>query len=123
MQGMAAVFVAVVAVAMVVVAVPILATVVVAVFCMAAFHAEEACTDAAALDFFVGGGAHVVNGQLQIEADASERVVAVQYHVFGVEVGHDVERIGRQGAVAAGGQGVAVKHHAFFQLGWKSAAR
>jgi hypothetical protein len=88
-----------------------------------AFDAEKACACAAALDFVRGGGARMVNGEFQIQADARQRVVAIQDDVLGVDVGDDVERILRHGAAAARGHGVAVKNHAFFQLVRKAVAR
>ena len=88
-----------------------------------AFDAEKSCACAAALDFFRGGGARMVNGEFQIQPDACQRVVAIQDDVLGVDVGDDVERLLRHGAAATRGHGVAVKDHAFFQRVRKAGAR
>ena len=49
----------------------------------------------AAADFFFGGFAHRAHRQVEPQRDARQRVVAVEHHVLGIDLGHGVERVSR----------------------------
>ena len=77
---------------------------------------------AARLDLLLAGFAHVVHLQLQAQRHAGQRMVAVQHHVRRVDLGHDVEHVGRHvGRDAAARQALEV--HAGFQLLGEQLAR
>lgn len=61
----------------------------------AGLHAEERLANAAGLDLGLGGGTHVQQLEVHAQADAGQRVVAVQHHMLGVDLGHGVDGIKR----------------------------
>ena len=79
-------------------------------------HLEEARAGRSRADFFFARFTDPFDFQAQPQCDPAERVIAIQHHVFGVDLGHGVERIFGHVRVAAGGKCVAFKSHAFFQL-------
>ena len=84
--------------------------------CGGRLNAEEARARRAASDFLFGGFAHGLHLDLQAQSDARERVIAVQHHMFGVELGDGVERVlGHVGREAIG-QGMAVKGHSLLDI-------
>ena len=64
-----------------------------------------------------------MNGQVQIEPDARQRMVAVEHHMLRIDVGDDIQGLLRHVAAAASGQAMSIKNHALFQFLRKAAAR
>ena len=77
--------------------------------------AEKACTGSAAAHFLFRGFAHGRDLQMQTNGNAGQRVIAVQHHMLGIDLGDGVEQIGRHG-VGALGHGAGLEGHAFLYL-------
>ena len=59
-------------------------------------HADRRAADAAGLDLLLGRLAHVAHHQRQAQGDAGERMVAVEHDVLRIDLGHGVDRVGRE---------------------------
>lgn len=88
---------------------------------MAGFHLEEAYARRAFADFIECGFADAINLDAQAQRHTSQRVVAIEDDVVGVNIGHVKQHVFRCSRVAARRQ--AFKEHAFFQLLWEFVAR
>ena len=73
--------------------------------------------------FLTGGVAHTGDLQRNAQCHAGERVVAVEHHMLGVEVGDGVDHFLGHLAAASCGQRVAFDGHAFLQALRKQSAR
>ena len=71
----------------------------------------------------MGHPTHAFDLELQAQGNAGQRVIAIEHHVLGIELGHGVQRVLGRIGVAAGGQGRALDGHAFLQFGRKQTAR
>ena len=86
-------------------------------------YAEDPRPGRAAADFLLGGLAHAVHLELQAQGDAGQRVVAVEHHVLGIDLGHGVQRVARRLGVDAFGQGRALEGHALLDVVGEQMAR
>mmetsp|Transcript_12761 Transcript_12761/g.20007 ORF Transcript_12761/g.20007 Transcript_12761/m.20007 type:complete len:215 (+) Transcript_12761:256-900(+) len=59
----------------------------------AGLHHEQRLAHRAGLDFLFGGGPHVGELQVHAQADAGQRVVAVEHDMLGVDLGDGVDRV------------------------------
>ena len=70
-----------------------------------------------------GGMAHTSDFQSDAQSHARERMVAIQHHMLGVDIGDGVDHFLGHLAAASRGQGMAFDGHAFFQAFRKQTAR
>lgn len=79
-------------------------------------EAEEAGARGPAADLFFRRIPHGIDGQVQPQRDAGQRMVAVEHQVVGIDLRHRVEHVLGHVGIDAGGQGCAVEGHAFFHF-------
>ena len=68
------------------------------------------------------GLTHLLDPNAQADGYARQRMVGVEHHMLGVNIGHGKERIARRVRVASGGQGRAFDGQAHLQFGGKEGA-
>ena len=74
-------------------------------------HPDRGAADAAGLDFLGGGRPHLAHRQGQAQGQARQRVVAVQHHMLGIDLGHGVQGVLGH-ALGGGAFGQPIELHA-----------